>query len=159
MNNLYLIALIIIILILSWFVMHPQRQSSPVVMYPRRKKENEKFQIYDRPCLKKIEESCYNDPLSSAKCWATKAFPCPKDNGSYMQCTNNFKRDVNIEDCLERTYYYSPEDERLSEKCVYKKVFPFAVKKDIPDNTSPSIFPRVNMWRNDDIVDNFFVAL
>ena len=76
-----------------------------------------------------------------------------------MQCTNNFKRDVNIADCLERTYYYSAKDERLSEKCVYKDVFPFAVKKDIPNPNTPSIFPRINMWRNEELPDGFMVSL
>jgi len=136
----------------------------------------ESFQIYDRPCLTKMENQCYNDPLTTAKCWATKAFPCPKYNGSRMQCTNNYKRDVNIADCLDRTYYYSSKDERLSEKCVYggqnsgsgdfspdkeapAKVFPFAIKKWGESTSAPSIFPRVNVWRNKDLPNNFFVNL
>lgn len=143
----FLIILIIVTIIALMLVLMPK---SP-------KKKDEKFQIHHTNCLKQLENKCYNDPLTTAKCWATKDFPCPKYNGSYQQCTNNFKHQVNIADCLERSYYYSPEDERLSEKCVYKKVFPFAVKKDIPDNTQPSIFPRVNMWRNDSIDDGFFV--
>jgi len=147
--------------------------------------QNEKFQIYDTPCLKTLEKSCYNDPQTTAKCWQTKAFPCPKDNGSYQQCTNNYKRDVNIADCLERSYYYSSKDERLSEICVYGKndsnepkgknigkiysstpkplnltgkVFPFAVHP-IPNTSTPSIFPRVNVWRNKDLPNNFLVSL
>ena len=107
----------------------------------------EKFQINNTKCI----SNCNNDPLTNAKCWQTKAFPCPKDNGSLMQCTNNFKRDVNIADCLERTYYYSPDDERLSEKCVYNKTFPFAVKP-LESTDNPSIFPRINVWRNDEIL-------
>ena len=106
----------------------------------------EKFQINNTGCL----GNCQNDPLTQAKCWQTKAFPCPKDNGSFTQCSNNFKRDVNIADCLERTYYYSQADERLSEKCVYEKTFPFAVKP-LESTETPSIFPRINVWRNDDI--------
>lgn len=122
-------------------------------------KKDEKFQVYHKPCVTKLENKCYNDPLTLDKCWITKDWPCPRYNGSFMQCTNNYKRDVNIADCLERTYYYSAKDERLSEKCVYKDVFPFALKKDIPDNTKPSIFPRVNMWRNEELPDNFFNAI
>ena len=119
----------------------------------------EKFQIYNRPCLNKIENNCYNDPLTTAKCWSTKAFPCPKDNGSFMQCTNNFKRNANIADCLERSYYYSSKDERNSEKCAYKNIFPFAIKKNIENPSLPSIFPRVNYWRNKDLPNDFFVSL
>jgi hypothetical protein len=119
----------------------------------------EKFQIYKKPCLKELEKKCFNDPLTSAKCHITKYDPCPKNNGSYMQCTNNFKHPVNIADCLERSYYYSAPNERLSEKCVYKKVFPFAVNKPQESTSQPSIFPRVNIQRNKDIPNNFFVNL
>jgi len=155
-------------------------------IYSKNVFKNEKFQIYDHPCVKKEEKTCYSDPLTTAKCWITKAFPCPKDNGSFMQCTNNYKRDINIADCLERTYYYSSKDERLSETCVYGKnvpdqpsgkeigkpypmgpktpqkitgsVFPFAVKPN--DNTgTPSIFPRVNTWRNRDLPNGLLVSL
>jgi len=126
------------------------------------KTTGEPFQIFKRPCLKKMEKSCYNDPLTTAKCWTTKDFPCPYQNGSYQQCTNNFKHDVNIANCLERSYYYSADDERLSERCVYGKtgkVYPFAVKQNIPNPYKPSIFPRVNVFRNDEIDNNFFVNL
>ena len=131
-----------------------------IIIIQYNKTFNEKFQIFKRKCLKDIEKNCYNDPLTTAKCWTTKEFPCPWQNGSYQQCTNNFKHDVNIANCLERSYYYSANDERLSEKCVYGKtgkVYPFAVKKTIPNPSKPSIFPRVNYFRNDSIDDNFFV--
>ena len=121
--------------------------------------KGEQFQIYQSPCLKKLEKKCFNDPLTLAKCHITKEDPCPSANGSFMQCTNNFKHNVNIADCLERSYYYSAPNERLSEKCVYKKVFPFAIKK-FPESTStPSIFPRVNIYRNKDLPNNFFVNM
>lgn len=120
--------------------------------------KGEKFQIYNRPCLKKLEKNCFNDPLTLAKCHITKEDPCPAANGSYMQCTNNFKHDVNIANCLERSYYYSAPNERLSEKCVYKKVFPFATKK-YQSTSTPSIFPRVNIYRNKDLPNNFFVNM
>jgi hypothetical protein len=68
-----------------------------------------------------------------------------------MQCTNNFKREVNIADCLERSYYYSRANERLSEKCVYKNVFPFAVKTPAESTSKPTIFPRVNIFRNKEL--------
>jgi len=153
------------------------------VFYSKKIYKDEKFQINHSPCLKKLETKCYNDPQTNAKCWATKAFPCPKDNGSYMQCTNNFKRYANIADCLERSYYYSSKDERLSETCVYGKnrpvspsgkdigkvyssekpkwemngsIFPFAVQK-LEDTHIPSIFPRVNTWRNKDLPNGFLV--
>ena len=119
----------------------------------------EKFQIFNRPCLKKLEKKCFNEPLRLDKCWLTKKEPCPMYDGSLMQCTNNFKHDVNIADCLERSYYYSAKNEQLSEKCVYKKVFPFAVKKPAVSISNPSIFPRVNIQRNEDLPNGFFVNL
>jgi hypothetical protein len=110
---------------------------------PVKNKSGEKFAINDVRNMK-----CYNDPLTLAKCHITKEMPCPDKNGSFMQCTNNFKREVNIADCLERSYYYSPGGERLSEKCIYKEVFPFAVKTPTESTSKPTIFPRVNIFRN-----------
>ena len=145
MNNIIIPIIIIFIMFLFIFI-----QCS---------KGGEKFQIYNQPCAQKIEKKCYNDPLSLDKCWITKEWPCPRYNGTHMQCTNNYKRDINIADCLERSYEYASKDERVSEKCAYKDIFPFAVKKDIPNTSTPSIFPRVNMWRNKDLPNNFFDSL
>jgi len=128
-----------------------------IILFQNKYINNEKFQIHKRSCLKNIEKKSYNDPLTTAKCWITKDWPCPKDNGSFIQCTNNYKHPVNIADCLERSYYYSSKDERLSEKSVYKKVFPFALKKNIPNTSTPSIFPRINTWRNNDFPNQFLV--
>lgn len=116
------------------------------------KKSKEKMTEEDTSGKKKSGRkinNCYNDPLTLAKCHITKENPCPDKNGSFMQCTNNFKRDVNIADCLERSYYYSPADERLSEKCIYKNNFPFAMKIPVESVSKPSIFPRVNIFRNE----------
>jgi len=148
-----LITAILLTILFVFYIINPKTQAKSIP------DKNEKFQIYNKPCVKNITQSCYNEPLRSDKCWATQVFPCPKYNGSYMQCTNNFIHPVNMTNCQERSYEYAPKDERLSEKCVYQNVFPFAVKKDIPNNTTPSIFPRVNMWRNDSIDDGFFVSL
>lgn len=142
------ILLILLIIIIAWCVGCGNKYF-----------KNEKFQIYNRPCLKKLEKKCFNDPLTLAKCHITKKDPCPSANGSFMQCTNNFKHDVNIANCLERSYYYSGPNERLSEKCVYKKVFPFAIKRPTESTSSPSIFPRINIYRNKDIPNNFFVNM
>ena len=118
---------------------------------------SEMFQIYNTPQVKCLTGACESNPLSSAKCWNQKYFPCPWTDGSYMQCTNNFKRKVNSANCNERSYEYSQPDERLSEKCVYNNVFPFKLKKNKYKPNTPSIFPRVNRWRNDSIENNFFV--
>ena len=153
----YLILLIVFFIALIAFYANNTKNNE--INYINKKIKKENFQIYKKPCVKNITEKCYNDPLTLDKCWLTKEFPCPRYNGSYMQCTNNYKRDVNIANCLERTYYYSPKDERLSKKCVYKNVFPFAVKKNIPNPSNPSIFPRVNVWRNEDLPNGFMVNL
>lgn len=111
----------------------------------------QKIYIIRGETFKTDEIKCYNDPLTLAKCHITKENPCPDKNGSFMQCTNNFKREVNIADCLERSYYYSKANERLSEKCIYKNVFPFAIKKPQESTSNPSIFPRINIYRNKDL--------
>ena len=117
----------------------------------------ESFQIYNTPQVNCLSKGCQSNPLTGAKCWNTKYFPCPWKDGSYMQCTNNFNRKVNIANCNERSYEYSQPDERLSEKCVYNNVFPFKVEKSKYKPNTPSLFPRVNHWRNDSILNNFFI--
>jgi len=96
-------------------------------------------------------------PPTTYQCYLGTYRPCPAWNGSYAQCTNNFQHKVNIARCRERSYEYSPFDERLCESCVYNNYNPFEIKNMGMNPYAPSIFPRVNMWRNSNIVDNFFI--
>jgi len=101
--------------------------------------------------------NCRTAPQNSYQCSLTQYRPCPSWNGSYAQCTNNFQHKVNIANCSERSFYYSPYDERLSQKCVYKHIHPFAVKERTYNPSNPSVFPRVGLWRGNTITGNFFI--
>ena len=129
-GNILIVVILILIIIVLAFVIRKQQQNY---------KENEKFQAYN---TKQI--NCYNTPLSNPKCFNTRYSPCPNKNGSLMQCTNNFKHKVNIGNCYNNSYYYSPKNEQLSEKCVYKSVFPFKINKTNYNPYKPSVFQRIN---------------
>ena len=151
MSELYLFVCILMIIFILVAI------KNPVYLGGSQNKEN--FQLYHNKFMKCLEKNCYNTPLTGAQCQMTKNCPCPRLNGSYMQCTDNFKHKVNIANCRERSYYYSPHSERLSEKCVYKNVFPFMLKKEKYNPYTPSVFPRINVWRNDSLDNNFFVKV
>ena len=142
------IILILIIVILS-FIVKKQVQNQI--------KKDEKFQAYHNKQIKCLEKNCYNTPLSNPKCYMTTFSPCPSKNGSFMQCTNNFRHKVNIGNCFNNSYYYSPKNEQLSEKCVYKSVFPFKINKTKYNPYKPSVFQRINIWRNKNLNNDFFL--
>ena len=74
--------------------------------------QKEDFQLYHNPFMSCLEKNCYNTPITGAQCQMTKKCPCPRLNGSYMQCTDNFKHEVNIANCKERSYYYIQKNTR-----------------------------------------------
>lgn len=146
MSDINIFVTIIVVLVILAFIRFYLNSNLP-----------EMFQVYNTPQVNCLTKGCQSTPLTGAQCWNTKYFPCPWKDGSYMQCTNNFKRKVNIANCNERSYEVSQPDEKVSEKCVYNNVFPFAVKKSNYKPNTPSLFPRVNHWRNDSIYNNFFI--
>ena len=72
---------------------------------------------------------------------------CPKYNGSYDQCTNNYIPDPNQKNCPcdNRTFEMCPKPFKISEKCYNNHMNKILNKNnDIQvDNENP----RVNMWK------------
>lgn len=69
-------------------------------------------------------EACQVPTLNSDKCFFTQYQECPRYNGSYSQCTNNYipKPDQNNCDCQNRTFEMCPSPYKISEKCYYDKL-------------------------------------
>jgi hypothetical protein len=99
---------------------------------------------------------CKIPVLRADRCYETKKPLCPQYDGTYIQCTNNIIPPYNVVNCNSRAVEVSIPDERLSEKCLYTDRYDLInYKKYFEDSkyypNSPSIFPRVNLWRNEDL--------
>ena len=73
---------------------------------------------------RKLLDKCQVPTLSSDKCFFTEFQECPRYNGSYLQCTNNYipKPDQNNCKCNNRTFEMCPSPFKISEKCYYENL-------------------------------------
>ena len=104
-----------------------------------------------------ILKMCQVPTLSMEDCFKTEFNKCPKYNGSYDQCTNNYIPDPNQKNCPcdNRTFEMCPKPFKISEKCYNNHMNKILNKNnDIQvDNENP----RVNMWKGNIKNDNFFI--
>ncbi len=72
----------------------------------------------------KFLNNCQVPTLNSDQCFWTQYQECPRYNGSYMQCTNNYipKPNQNNCKCNNRTFEMCPKPFKISEKCYYNKI-------------------------------------
>lgn len=80
---------------------------------------------HDSCCnVDKIMQKCRVPNLSQEKCYTTKDPLCPRYNGSYKQCTNNYLPPQNKETCPcdNRTFEMCPHDLKVSQKCVNENI-------------------------------------
>ena len=54
--------------------------------------------------------NCQNDPLTQAKCWQTKEFPCPKDKPDFK--TNEPKEEEEKEEIYNGSFQYTTARDR-----------------------------------------------
>jgi len=75
---------------------------------------------------KRILNKCQIPTLTMEKCFFNEHYQCPKYNGSYSQCTNNYipKPNQNNCECRNRTFEMCPKPFKVSEKCVYSNDYP-----------------------------------
>jgi len=71
---------------------------------------------------KRTLNKCQVPTLTMDKCFNNEYHECPKYNGSYDQCTNNYipKPNQNNCECRNRTFEMCPHPYKVSEKCVYQ---------------------------------------
>jgi hypothetical protein len=69
----------------------------------------------------KILNKCQVPTLTMDKCFFNEYYECPKYNGTYKQCTNNYipKPTNNNCECRNRTFEMCPSPYKISEKCIY----------------------------------------
>jgi hypothetical protein len=101
-------------------------------------------------------KECQIPVLRSDRCFETKKQLCPQYDGTYLQCSNNILPPYNVVNCNSRAVEVSVPSERLSEKCLYNNLNESIKYKRYYNDSNyypnnPSIFPRVNLWRNDDL--------
>ena len=86
---------------------------------------------------------CSITPKNQQQCFESKYNPCCDINGSYKQCTNNFKHKIECQ-CDQNTLNLDICKKPTNEKCFYKNKIenkPFQ----LPNNKCP----RVNMFNTD----------
>jgi hypothetical protein len=72
----------------------------------------------------KLLNKCQVPTLDTYQCYLSKYYECPIENGSYLQCTNNYlpKPTEGNCDCSNRTFEMCPYPFKLSENCYYKNL-------------------------------------
>jgi len=73
---------------------------------------------------KKMLDECRVPTLTGDKCFFTEYNRCPRYNGSYDQCTNNYIPEPNQNNCPcnNRTFEMCPKQFKISEKCYNEKL-------------------------------------
>lgn len=77
------------------------------------------------PTTMNILRKCQVPTLGTEKCFWSQYQECPRYNGSYQQCTNNYipKNGTGRCDCRNRTFEMCPSPYKVSDKCVYNSLF------------------------------------
>ena len=97
-------------------------------------------------CQNQVLDMCRVPTLNSDKCFLSEFDKCPRYNGSYMQCTNNYKSLDQVCECQNRGFEVCPLHYKVSEKCYQENLaekcgqFNPTVKSNNPAN------PRINMF-------------
>lgn len=69
-------------------------------------------------------EKCKVPTLNMEQCFWSQYQECPRYNGSYQQCTNNYipKPNTGNCECNNRTFAMCPDPYKISEKCYYNSI-------------------------------------
>lgn len=115
----------------------------------------------ENECLKKVHDIAKIPDVGSLKCLLTEYNRCPKFDGSYKQCTNNYIPTPQYGNCPchNRTFEMCPQKWKVAEN-VYEEgaaaCEPEKVDTYNPENVSNK--SRVNWWRyNDKVPDSYLV--
>ena len=108
--------------------------------------------------IDQIMKKCQVPTLSQQLCYYTKNPLCPRYNGSYEQCTNNYYPPQGAETCPcdDRTFEMCPHPYKVSQRCINNEI------KNCPRDKLKSIDcksdkPRVNQWKYEDKDDQFMI--
>jgi hypothetical protein len=97
-----------------------------------------------------VLKMCQVPTLSMEDCFKNEYNKCPKYNGSYDQCTNNYIPEPSKKNCPCKNRAF-----KISEKC-YNQHMNNVIHKNNDINVDKEN-PRVNMWQGDIKNDKFFI--
>lgn len=108
--------------------------------------------------LKQIMTKCRIPDVNQQLCYFTKDPLCPRYNGSYKQCTNNYLPPQNTPTCPcnNRTFRLCPLKYKVSQRCVNNKI-KNCPRRETDEVDDLSDKPRVNQWKYKDEDDQFMV--
>lgn len=114
---------------------------------------------HDSCCdLDQIMDKCHIPDVSQQLCYYTENDLCPKYNGSYKQCTNNYLPAQNTKTCPcnNRTFEMCPYKYKVSQSCVTNKI-KNCLKNELHITKNDIDKPRVNKWKYQDKDDYFMI--
>lgn len=112
-------------------------------------------------CMDKVLAAAKIPDVDGYKCLLTEYNRCPKFDGSYKQCTNNYIPEPQYGNCPchNRTFEMCPQKWKVAEN-VYEEGAAACepVEKDNYNPETPSDKSRINWWRYNDEVPKSFVV-
>lgn len=108
--------------------------------------------------IDQIMKKCKVPDLSQQLCYYTQDPLCPRYNGSYKQCTNNYLPAQNTETCPchNRSFEMCPLKYKVSQRCVNNEIK--GCNRESTQQSKVKLYkPRVNKWNYQDKDDQFMV--
>ena len=115
----------------------------------------------EKACMDKVLARAKIPNVGSMKCLLTEYNRCPKFDGSYKQCTNNYIPEPQYGNCPchNRAFEMCPQKWKVAEN-VYEEGASECKPVEVDDYNpkEPSDKSRINWWRyNDEVPSNFIV--
>jgi hypothetical protein len=115
------ILFILIIFFLIYFILlihHLLKSNFAIYKIKNYKKLNDNY----FQCINKALSNCQIDTLNNKNCFFSHYHKCPRINGSYKQCTDNYWSYDGICKCQNRTFDMCPYPYKISSKCYQNKI-------------------------------------
>ncbi len=114
-------------------------------------------------CRKRILNECQVPTLGEEKCFFSHYYKCPRVNGSYKQCTDNYWSYDGVCRCQNRTFEMCPSPYKISARCYQEKLKKCPsplTNKERGIMFEPCRNPRINMYHGNKynkMIDNGYV--
>lgn len=101
-------------------------------------------------CQRNSLKECQVPTLNNEQCLMSKYYQCPRLNGSYKQCTNNYWSYDGICDCENRAFELCPYPYKVDGVCYNQKLnkCPSLTDKERDIVHEPCENPRINMFHS-----------
>lgn len=105
-----------------------------------------------------VMKDCAMGPVTAQRCWEQTFFACPRYNGSYEQCTNNYPTQEYGGFCACDAPARNLCPHRINEKCFVAEMKPpCSTPLNIVMNQNHET-PRINIWNSDHKCNNAFLC-